>query len=159
MKKQHITWVFIFICIDQITKFIVNLSIEIGQEFPLIGDFLYLTDAQNYGTAFQIVEGHMFSVIITTVLSLVLLISFYHHIDEQDHLCIHSILLMLGGLGGNLLDRLCLGYVRDIIGICVFDTHLILNIADVLLWSGLIMMAVIELKRWYQKNANQPKQG
>lgn len=158
MKKQHITWVFIYICIDQITKFIANLSIEIGHEFPLLGHFLYLTDAQNYGTAFQIVEGHMISVMITTVLSVVLLISFYHHIDETDKPSIHGILLMLGGLIGNLLDRLFLGYVRDIIGICLFDSHLILNLADIFLWTGLITVAFIELKRLQNKNMHKQKQ-
>ncbi len=155
MKKQHITWVFIYIFIDQITKFITNLSIEIGHEFPLFGNFLYLTDAQNYGTAFQIVEGHMLSVIITTVLSLILLISFYHHSDEQDTWCIQGILLMLGGLTGNLLDRLFLGYVRDIIGIYIFDSHLILNLADIFLWFGLIMIALLEFKRWRKKDAEK----
>ena len=81
MKKQHIKWILFYICLDQITKFVINLSIGIGHEYPLISDFLYLTDKQNYGTAFHIVEGHMLSVIITTLLSLVLLISFYHHIS------------------------------------------------------------------------------
>lgn len=152
MKKQHIKWILFYICFDQITKFIINLSIEIGHEYPLISDFLYLTDKQNYGTAFHIVEGHMLSVIITTLLSLVLLISFYHHTEEKDTRCIHGILLMLGGLGGNLLDRLFLGYVRDIIGISVFDAHLILNIADILLWAGLIIVVYTVIKQWQNKS-------
>lgn len=152
MKKHHIKWIFFYICIDQIIKFIINLTIEIGHELPLISNFLYLTDKQNYGTAFHIVEGHMLSVVITTVLSLVLLISFYHHCDEQDTWFIHGILLMLGGLGGNLLDRLFLGYVRDVIGICVFDNHIILNFADIFLWAGLLMIVFIEIKSHYLKN-------
>lgn len=152
MKKQHIKWIFFYICIDQITKFIVNLTVGIGHEFPLISDFLYLTDKQNYGTAFHIVEGHMLSVVITTVLSLILLVSFYHHTNEKDVLCIHGILLMLGGLSGNLLDRLFLGYVRDIIGLSILETHLILNIADILLWIGLIIVAASEWKLWQSKS-------
>lgn len=152
MKKQHIKWILFYIFFDQITKFIINLTIEIGHEYPLISDFLYLTDKQNYGTAFHIVEGHMFSVIITTLLSLVLLISFYHHTEENDIRCIHGILLMLGGLSGNLLDRLFLGYVRDIIGISIFDFHVILNLADILLWIGLIIVAYTIIKQWQNKN-------
>lgn len=155
MKKQHIKWIFFYICIDQLTKFIINLSINLGDEIPLIGNFFYLTDAQNYGTAFQIVEGHTLTVIITTVLSLILLISFYHHTSEGDRLCIFGILMMMGGLCANLLDRLFLHYVRDILGICIFDMHIILNLADIFLWAGLIIIAVTEFKQWRNKQQKQ----
>ena len=36
MKKQHITWVFIYIFIDQITKFITNLSTESVMNFRFL---------------------------------------------------------------------------------------------------------------------------
>lgn len=146
MKKKHIEFLLILLSIDQITKYIAFYTISFHDEINVLGDTIYLMNAQNYGTAFGIVEGHMFSVFIITVLSLILLYSFYHHTSEHDHLSIMGIILMMSGLIGNFLDRLFLGFVRDFIGISLFGGDIILNIADLFLWIGLFMIVYSELK-------------
>lgn len=146
MKKKHIEFLLILLSIDQITKYIAFYTISFHDEINVLGDTIYLMNAQNYGTAFGIVEGHMFSVFIITVLSLILLYSFYHHTGENDRFSIMGIILMMSGLIGNFLDRLFLGFVRDFIGISLFGGDIILNIADLFLWIGLFMIVYSELK-------------
>lgn len=151
MKKNHIRWIFLFICVDQITKFIANMALELNEEVSILGNFLFFSDVQNFGTAFQIVEGHPISVFITLVLSLVLLLSFYHHTKEDEKLTIDGILLMVGGISGNLLDRMFLRYIRDFIGISLFGSKVVLNLADIFLWSGLICIVIAEIREYQRK--------
>lgn len=151
MKKNHIRWIFLFICVDQITKFIANMALELNEEMFFLGNVLFFSDAQNFGTAFQIVEGHPISVFITLALSLVLLLSFYHHTKEHESLTIHGILLMVGGISGNLLDRIFLHYIRDFIGISLCGFKVVLNLADVFLWSGLICIVIAEIREYRRK--------
>lgn len=146
MKKKHIEFLLILLSIDQITKYIAFYTISFHDEINVLGDTIYLMNAQNYGTAFGIVEGHMFSVFIITVLSLILLYSFYHHTGEKDRFSIMGIIWMMSGLIGNFLDRLFLGFVRDFIGVSLFGGDIILNIADLFLWIGLFMIVYSELK-------------
>ncbi len=162
MKKQHIRWIFAYICIDQITKFIANMALDLNEEVYILGDVLFFSDAQNYGTAFQIVEGHGLTVFFTLLLSLILLFSFYHHTKESERLTLNGILLMMGGICGNLLDRIFLRYIRDFIGISLFDTKVVLNLADLFLWGGLICIVIAEVheyrQKMIQKQAAQTKQ-
>lgn len=148
MNKKEIKWVLLLICIDQLTKFIVNLSVELGDEIAVLGHFFCITDAQNFGTAFQIVEGHSIMVILITVLSLILVFSYFHHLDSDDRWSRYGLLWMMGGLSGNLLDRLFLHYVRDILLIRIGEASIILNFADLFLWAGLIMVLASHLKAW-----------
>ncbi len=148
MNKREIRWVLLLICVDQLTKFIVNLTVELGDEVPILGHFFCLSDAQNFGTAWNIVEGHGLLVILITVLSLILVYSYFHHLDDDDRMSRYGLLWMMGGLGGNLLDRLFLHYVRDIFLITIAGGSMILNLADLFLWAGLILVVVSHFKAW-----------
>lgn len=145
MNKREIRWVILLICIDQLTKFIVNLTVELGEEISVLGRFFCISDAQNFATALHIVEGHYLMVIVITMLSLVLLFSYFHHLQADDHLSRKGLVLMMGGLCGNLLDRLFLHYVRDIFVFTVADSSIILNLADLFLWAGLLMVVISHL--------------
>lgn len=155
MKKKHLEFVIALLFIDQLTKFIAAMTLSFKDELPIIGNSLYLMNAQNYGTAFGIVEGHRFTVYLITILSLILLFSFYHHTKKTDHLAVYGILCMMSGLLGNLLDRLFLHYVRDFIGITLFGNGLIMNLADAILWIGLILIVYSEIKEIRMRNVRK----
>lgn len=146
MNKREIRWVFLLVCMDQLTKFIANLTVELGDEIAVLGRFLCITDAQNFGTALHIVEGHYLLVIFITILSLVLVFSYFHHIQSDDKMSRWGLVFMMSGLCGNLLDRLFLHYVRDIFLIAFLDASMILNLADLFLWIGLILVIISHLK-------------
>lgn len=152
MKKKHVRLIIVLLLVDQFTKFIADMTLSYKDELPIFGKTIYLINAQNYGTAFGIVEGHMLSVFIITILSLILLVSFYHHTKATDKLTVYGILCMMAGLLGNLMDRIFLQYVRDFIGISMFGGGLIMNLADVVLWTGLFMILYSEIKEFYAKN-------
>lgn len=156
MKKKHMRLIILLLLLDQFTKFIAGMSLSYTDELPILGKTLYLINAKNYGTAFGIVEGHMFSVFIITILSLILLFSFYHHTLDNDKVTVYGILCMMGGLLGNLVDRLFLHYVRDFIGVSIFGGGIIMNLADVILWVGLFMIVYSVIKEFYEKNEKKP---
>lgn len=159
MKRNHVTFITILLCIDQISKFIAGVTLPYQEEITSAPQFFHFMNAQNYGTAFGIVEGHMLSVLIITVLSLVLLFSYYQHVNENDNISVFGIILMMSGLLGNFMDRIFLSYVRDFIAISVFDEMIILNIADLFLWIGLGMIIYAQIKENQNKQNAKTQKG
>ena len=52
--------------------------------------------------------------------------------------------ILLGGIVGNLLDRVLFGYVRDFLDIYIFKYNFpIFNIADICIVLGVIMLITV----------------
>ena len=55
--------------------------------------------------------------------------------------------LLLGGLSGNLIDRLFFGYVRDFLDFYIFGyDYPVFNIADICIVFGVILLIIAVLK-------------
>ena len=65
--------------------------------------------------------------------------------------------ILLGGIVGNLLDRVLFGYVRDFLDIYIFKYNFpIFNIADICIVLGVIML-IISILRGEDKSGNSSK--
>ena len=104
-KKKYILITFLVIIIDQLTKFLINQNIEYLKSFQIIKNFFYFTNAHNNGAAFSILSGYNLLFISITLIAICL-------IDKYIEKNI-SFYILLGGIIGNLIDRLIVGYVRD----------------------------------------------
>lgn len=103
----------IIVVIDQLTKlFFSKYSFWI---------FDYST---NHGAAFGILQGYRFLFIIASVIAIGVIIYLGKTVKKYYALPLG---LLLGGIIGNLIDRIFLGYVRDFIGVGFWPTF---NIAD-----------------------------
>ena len=58
MKKKLITISSIFVVLDQLLKIIVRNNIILGKEIFIIPNFFYLTNVENTGGAFSILESN-----------------------------------------------------------------------------------------------------
>ena len=130
-KKKAISLILVLgIIIDQIAKYLVrfyNPNIDFG--------FFSIVLAKNTGSAFSLFRGKTFILIIISVIFISLFLFYYKKIIlEEDY---YAYFLILAGAIGNLIDRLFLGFVTDMISVGSFP---VFNIADSMITIGAIII-------------------
>ncbi|VGO15221.1 Lipoprotein signal peptidase [Pontiella desulfatans] len=100
--------------LDQLTKQAIRANLVYGQRIPVIEGFFNIVYVRNDGAAWNILSGHGIILILISAAVLVLLLVYRRHF-LQEHLLSHRILLglMIGGIAGNLIDRIRFGWVTD----------------------------------------------
>lgn len=125
---------------DQLSKTWIRTNLAEGQSLFEIG-FLQITRIHNTGAAFGLFRDQTFALTIIALIGIgallvyVLVISRYF--SWPDSMLGKSTLgLVLGGTIGNLIDRLCFGYVIDFISFSFWPAF---NIADSAITIGAII--------------------
>ena len=122
---------------DQLTKILLY-----GQNMSLLGDFLWLKTVFNEGVAGGIFAGGRWAFV---VLSIICAVGFIYLLISKKYFKSKffkvSIGFLLGGLLGNLFDRIFLGGVRDFIYF-KFINFPVFNVADIAVTIGTIMLIV-----------------
>ena len=141
MKHKRVWLIILGICIillDQITK-----AILIGKNTTVIPNVLNFTYTENTGVAFGIGSNNLLFIIIVNIIVLGMIIKFIKEREEQVNFSILiSLILILSGGIGNLIDRIVRGYVIDFIDINVFNFPNF-NIADISISIGIILLIFI----------------
>jgi signal peptidase II len=99
--------------LDQLTKQLIRGNLSYGDSNPVIDGFFNLVYVRNDGAAWNILSGHGLILILIS-LSVLVLILVYRRSFLQETLS-HKILLglLIGGIAGNLIDRIRFGWVTD----------------------------------------------
>ena len=127
---------------DQFTKYLTVANISLHQDLPFIPNLLGLTYVQNTGAAFSSFEGQqwLFALIFVVFTALVL----WEYKTKKlgflpfERWCIAAI---YGGGLGNMIDRVRMGYVVDMIETKFMDFP-VFNVADCFITCGCIAMMV-----------------
>lgn len=147
--KQIFKYSFILVLIDQIIKILVSNMIE---SIVIIKNFFNLTYVENTGAAFSILENNTLFLIIITLISLFLIYKFLLKNKEFNKLEIITYSLLIGGIIGNLIDRIVYGYVIDYLEFIILNRHMpIFNFADICIVIGTFLFLFITIKE--EKNA------
>lgn len=137
----------ILLLLDQIIKFIV-----IDNNFVLIPGFLNLSYTENTGIAFGLNENNVILIILVNVVILGIIIKFLkENMDKIDMLEFISLILVLVGGFGNLIDRIFRGHVIDFININLFNFP-VFNMADIYITVGAIILLIVIIKQFFIKN-------
>jgi signal peptidase II len=134
--------------IDQVSKFLVVQNLTPEQEIPVLGQLLQFRFVENPGAAFSIGSGStwIFSIIGTAVL--IFVIWYAPRIRSLAWAVLFG--LLLGGLLGNLTDRLVrapgfgLGHVVDFLQIPLLPA--IFNVADVGIVSSMGLFLILTIR-------------
>jgi signal peptidase II len=133
---------------DQTVKFIVRHKLTEGVSVKAIGNVVYFTYVKNRGAAFGMFQGGRW---ILAAISLA--VAIFMLFELKFFLINKPILvggaLLFGGIIGNLLDRVFLGFVTDFID---FRFWPVFNIADSCIDIGLLII-VIYLLFYDKKNS------
>lgn len=145
-KKKYILITFLIIIIDQLTKFLINQNINYLKSIQIIKNFFYFTNAHNNGAAFSILSGYNLLFISITLITIYLI---NKYIEKNI-----SFYILLGGIIGNLIDRLIFGYVRDFLDFRIFNYNFpIFNISDICICLGIFLIIIKTIKE--DKNDNK----
>ena len=139
--------------IDQITKFIVDSNMALGQSITIVDDFFNLTYVRNTGAGFSILEGQMTFFYVITLVALCFLLYLLFTSNNESKFYILSILMMIAGTLGNFYDRIVYQYVIDFLDFIIIGYDFpVFNFADICLTVGVgiyLLVYFIELKGEY----------
>lgn len=135
MKKMYIVSLLVII-VDRITKIIVENLLD-GKVIDVIKNFFYLTYVKNDGAAFSILENKAIFLALLGVAALAFIIYYVTRYNKNGI----GYFFLVGGIIGNLVDRIFFGYVIDFIGFNIFSYSFpIFNIADIFIVLGAIFI-------------------
>ena len=143
MKKIGIISLIVII-IDRILKVLVTNNFVLNVRNKIIDGFFYITNCHNEGAAFSLFSGNVLFLIFITLIVLFLI---YRTIKKEDVNKIGTLAygLLLGGILGNLYDRIFYGYVIDYLDFIIFKFDFaIFNLADAAIVIGAILLIVFE---------------
>lgn len=127
---------------DQFAKAGVVAAVALGHSVPLIEGYLHLTHVRNFGAAFSLFWGlgpFLSAIAMAVALGVM---AYQWRVRPRRLLVVLSLGFLLGGAVGNLLDRLLLGYVRDMVDLRFAGQNVwpIFNLADVAILAGGALM-------------------
>jgi signal peptidase II len=181
----------LIIIADQVTKFLVKgieiplfgiaiQGMQIGQSFPVFGNFFRITFIENPGMAFGIEFGGKFFLTLFSIVASFGILVYIYFVRKEALIFRLSLALILGGALGNLIDRvfygviyndapLFYGRVVDFIDVDFFNInfmgfHLtrfwVFNIADASVTVGVLLMLLVHrtLMRDQEQLAESPSE-
>ncbi|MEW5821161.1 MAG: signal peptidase II [Cyanobacteriota bacterium] len=142
------------IIIDQITKLLARANLTEMEPVKFIPGFLNLTHTENTGAAFSLFSGQVQILAIVSIIASIIII--YYYLKNISNYTLTTIIawgLLLGGTGGNLIDRLFLGSVTDFFEFAFIDFP-VFNFADIFIDTGaflIILFSFLNVKN--EKNS------
>ena len=159
--KKHLPFIILplVILIDQVSKILIRYNFGPGSEYQgqhinLLGNFFWLNFHENKGVAFGLFSKLPTSVtipifVVISLLAIGVIIKFYKELPKDKLLPKISLMMILGGAVGNLIDRIFLGKVTDFLDLAVYKNGLykniwpIFNMADSFIVVGVSILVII----------------
>lgn len=126
------------IALDQLSKIHITNSMILGETFPVIDKFFYITYTLNPGAAFGILPNQRVFFLLIGVVLLAGFAIFYRRINKLENFLKAGIIMSVSGSVGNLIDRIQTGKVIDFLDFKVWTA--IFNIADVAIVVGMFII-------------------
>lgn len=103
----------IILALDQLTKALVLRFLGYQQEKVVIDGFFKFVHWGNTGAAWNLFRGNNGILAVVALAALVILYLTRHHFDSRTLLGQTAFGLIIGGILGNLIDRICRKHVID----------------------------------------------
>lgn len=140
--------------VDQLIKFaVLNSSLVSGEVSTVIDGFLQWRYVENTGAAFSLFTGK--TALLSVFTAVVLLVGFYLIIAKKikSKVALASVVMLMGGGLGNLIDRIFRHFVVDYIEVLFIDFP-VFNFADCFVTVGeflLVGYLVYDIIKDYKK--------
>jgi signal peptidase II len=171
LSKKDFLWKLAYLAIaggvfmiDQASKAWAVRRLRFGDGMSVISGFLNFVYAQNTGIAFSMLDDHgdggRWGLSIVAIAAGVLVLYFFWRTPRTDDRILGALALLLAGIGGNVTDRLRLGFVVDFIDVQFGSWHYpTFNLADsaICIGAGLLILDMFLNKRKAAEPVKSPK--
>ena len=146
MKKLYVV-ALLSLIFDQIIKNIILLFMNFGQSITVINGFFNITLIGNTGAAFSILSSNTLFLIIISIVVLNLIYFLFIKGKKLSGYEQISYGVLVGGIIGNLIDRVVHGQVIDYLDFNIFGYNFpVFNLADIAIVISMIFIAILVIK-------------
>ena len=146
MNKKIIIASILVLAIDQLSKLVLGMVFYLNSTYKVINKFFYITNIHNPGAAWGLLNNQRWLLVGVSILSLIFII-FMMKEYKNSKLKLWGFSLLIGGLLGNLVDRIIFGYVRDFFDFYIFGYDFpIFNVADIGVVVGILILLILIIK-------------
>ena len=147
MKKKVIIYSSIIVIVDLISKLVIDKLLKINETIGIINNFFSITKVFNRGASFSMFIGYRLLFILIGIITIVVLFKYLNNFKINNR-NIFAFSLLIGGIIGNLIDRVIYGYVIDFLDFNIFGYDApIFNIADTCICIGAFLLFYAIMKR------------
>ena len=141
--------IFLILFLDRVSKADISSKLSPGESIPIIKNVLHLTFVKNTGAAFGLFKNSTYffiavSVIAVVIIGAVLLKAIRNDKFFGNFLFNFSLILIMSGALGNLIDRVSLRYVIDFIDFRIWP---VFNFADSSITIGTALLLISFTKK------------
>lgn len=138
----------VFLILDQFIKLLVIFNLDLYQEIIVIPSFFKIYYLRNEGAAFSSFSGMRYLLIGIGILMVYLINRYISKIKLKRKIELFSLGIVLGGIIGNLIDRLLYGYVIDYLSFTIFNYDFaVFNLADIGIVVGIFLLLIDTIRR------------
>lgn len=152
LKNKMLFYLFMFsgllVFIDQYIKNWIVKHLNLNESFILIHKTVKIVNVRNYGAAFSLLFKKTGFLIIFSILVISIFTVYMLKNKIKDRIYLISMILIISGGIGNLIDRIKRGYVVDYIDLIFkpFDFIPVFNFADCLVLLGTTIFLIKFIK-------------
>lgn len=138
----------IFFILDQGIKLLLECMLEYQETITVIPNLFDITLVHNYGAAWNIFDGNRLFLILVAICFLAMIYYFFLKNKKVTKPEAISLGILVGGILGNLCDRIIHGYVIDYLSFQIFGYPFpVFNLADTCIVIAVIMIFIDTVRR------------
>ena len=142
--------------LDQWVKAWTTAHLTLGETTPLLPGLVELMRVHNYGAAWSSFSGQKWLLLgVTGVIVLAVAWLLVRKVVRHPVGILACCLILSGGIG-NILDRLRLGYVVDMLHFQFWPSYPTFNVADMCIVSGAVLGAVYYVYLYEKHDRRKP---
>lgn len=133
--------------VDQVIKIVLTNILSFGDSITVIKNFFSFTMLQNTGAAFSILNSNTIFLILMSIVALNLI--YWFLIKDKNLTKTETIIygVLIGGIIGNLIDRIFHGYVIDYLDFNIFGYNFpVFNLADMCIVIAAFLIIIMIFK-------------
>ncbi len=138
----------ICLLIDQTTKYIITNSMSLFDSIKVIKSFFSITYVRNYGAAWNILDGNKIFLIFVALGALFFIYWVFIKDNKLSKMDIIIYGILIGGVLGNLIDRITFGYVIDFLDFNILGYDFpVFNAADIFIVVSIGLIIIDMIRR------------
>ena len=155
MKKKILIIALLCVFVDQLSKYLIVSNFDLNTGKSVISSFFSIAYIRNTGAAWGVFSNGTVVLAILSIVFLFFIVKYIFDLKEISKIDVFSYGLLIGGIIGNLIDRVVRNYVIDFLSFKFFSYNFpIFNIADCFIVISIVLICFESL---FKSNKDEVK--